>query len=363
VKTGAGTLTLTGNQSANAGGIRLGTQGAVPAEGGTLVVSADNALGAATLQFNSGSLNASGTRSFANAISVGGRNNGVSAPTFSGSDTTFTGTGNGFFRATGTTGELALNVNNTTTFNGSWIATSGAGSTTGITLGGTGKLVLAGDASLVAETWTLANSATLAVNNALGGGVTVASGTTLQGGGTIAGATTIQSGGFLAPGNSPGVLTFGGNLTLAGTTTMEFLGTTRGNPTTGYDGIDLTGTNANTLTYGGTLSLLFNAPLTAGVYDLFAIGSVNETGTFGNVSIGGSAVGSSGGLNITGTDWTANLTDTLASTWSLSFNNASGDLTIAAIPEPSTYAALAGLGMLGFAFYRRRRQKAAKLAA
>ncbi len=514
IKTGNGTLTLSGDQAGNLGGIRLGVQGATPVEGGSLVVSANNALGNTTFQFNSGTLSSSGERTFANAISIGGRGNGVSAPTLSGSNATFNGSGNGFFEATGTTGELRLDVNNTTTITGNWTATSGAGNSTGITIGGTGSLVLGGNASALTETVTLANSVSLQVRNALGGGVTAGSGTTLGGNGTIAGnvalasatigsagdtlslgsnltttgtsnvaassvvnvagsttvstgtftlngelnssggvtvatgaslvgnanitnattlsggtlgtsgntltlgstlgvtesssiasgvtvnvggtttlsggvfsvngtlggtgskivgtgatlggngtisgPTTIQSGGFLSPGNSPGIQTFTDDLTLSGTTVMEINGTVRG---TGYDGINLTGTIADTLTYGGTLSMSFNAPITATVYDLFAIGSVVEGGDFGIVSIGGTAVVATTGT-ITGSGWTATVAEILSGpTWNLIFSNATGDLTITAIPEPSAYAALAGFGMIGFALYRRRSQNAAKRAA
>jgi len=519
VKTGNGTLTLSGDQAGNLGGIRLGVQGATPVEGGSLIVSANNALGNTTFQFNSGTLSSSGERTFANALSIGGRGNGVSAPTLSGSNATFNGSGNGFFRATGTSGELRLDVNNTTTVTGNWTAASGSGTATGITIGGTGSLVLGGNASALTETVTLANSVTLQVRNALGGGVSAGTGTTLGGNGTIAGSvalngatigssgdtltlssnltttgasdvaasstvnvtgtttvssgnltingnlgvsgsiagagsviisstgrltgnttiasaaklsggsfgtsgntlnlgstldvsgtntiatgvtvnvtgnttitsgvfsvngnlggdgakiigntatlkgngtisgpTTIQAGGTLAPGNSPGVQTFTGDLTLAGTTELEINGSDRGDT---YDGINLTGTSANTLTYGGTLSMSFNAPITIGVYDLFAIGSVTQASAFGTVTIGGTAIDSSTGA-ITDNGWTASITEIASGpTWNLIFNNATGDLTITAIPEPSAYAALAGFGMIGVALYRRRSQNAAKRA-
>jgi hypothetical protein len=202
-------------------------------------------------------------------------------------------------------------------------------------------------------------SATISINGgsfdatALVGGYTVGSGQTISGSGTYAGTVTVGAGGTLAPGNSPGVTTFSGNLALSGNTVMEIDGTVRG---TEYDGVNMTGTAANTLVYGGTLTMSFGAVPTATVYDLFQIGSVIQSGTFGSVSIGGSAVASSTAASITGSGWTASLTDNVTSAvWNLSFDNASGDLTVTAIPEPSAFAVIAGLGVLGLAATRRRK--------
>lgn len=44
--------------------------------------------------------------------------------------------------------------------------------------------------------------------------------------------------------------------------------------------------------------------------------------------------------------------------WGLGDNYGGVSLTIQAVPEFSTYGALVGLGALGFAAYRRRRQRA-----
>jgi hypothetical protein len=188
--------------------------------------------------------------------------------------------------------------------------------------------------------------------SALVGGYTVASGQTIKGRGTYAGKVTVGAGGTLAPGNSPGVVTFSNDLTLSGTSVMEINGTLRD---TEYDGVNLTGSGSNTLTYGGTLTLSFGAAVTAGTYDLFNLGSVSHAGTFGSVGATGIAVSNMSDLAITGSGWTAKLLDVSAGTWSVAFDNATGDLTIAAIPEPSTCAALAGLSILGLAAYRRRR--------
>jgi autotransporter-associated beta strand protein len=252
-------------------------------------------------------------------------------------------------------GTLTLSGNNTysgnTTINGGILQVDGALGATAVTLNsGTLKVGASGSIS----------SATISINGgsfdatALVGGYTVASGQTLKGTGTFDGKVIVGSGATLAPGNSPGVTTFSGDLTLAGTTVMEIDGTTRG---TQYDGVNLSGTAANNLVYGGELSLAFGAIPSANVYDLFKIDSVIQSSTFGAVTIGGTAVASSTAASITGAGWTASLTDTNAAVWDLSFDNASGDLTItvgAPIPEPSSFAILAGLAGLSLATMRRR---------
>jgi autotransporter-associated beta strand protein len=284
-------------------------------------------------------------------LNINGDISGAGGVSFGGASTV-----SGLSAATGGT----YNLNGNSTYTGATAINSGTvnlngslGNTTITVNGGTFKLGAA--SSLGATSTVIVNSGSFDTS-ALVGGFTVAVGQTIKGSGTYTGAVTVN--GTLAPGNSPGVLTFADNLTLVGTTSMEINGTARG---TQYDGINLTGTASNTLTYGGTLTLSFGAPVEAGTYDLFALGSVVQTGDFTSVGATGANVASLSGLSITnGTGWTANLTDTLAQTWSLTFVNSTGDLTITAIPEPSAYAALAGFGVIGVALYRRRRQTVSK---
>ena len=215
----------------------------------------------------------------------------------------------------------------------------------------TGATTISAGTLALAATGSIANSSSIIVNGTFDvsavSGFSVGASQTIQGSGTVTGATTVD--GTLAAGNSPGVLTFSSDLSLGATSVSEFEinGLARG---TQYDGVDVGGA----LSYGGTMSLFFDAPISAGTYDLFG-GFSGQSGTFASVSVGGSfAEAFSAPASITGGGWTAS-----SASWSYAFDNASGDLTVSAIPEPSTFAALAGLAGLGAFGVRRRRRTAA----
>ncbi|OYU99485.1 MAG: autotransporter, partial [Verrucomicrobiales bacterium VVV1] len=195
-----------------------------------------------------------------------------------------------------------------------------------------------------ASTWTLTgpstytgstavNAGTLLVNGSLANtAVSVASNATLGGSGSIAGLTTFNSGAHLDPGNSPGTLTFTGGLTLTGGSILDFeLGSTS-------DLIRVSGgTLSGPLSGLVTLNLSNSGGFTAGTYTLFDFTSA-ATSSFdiGDFTFGTTLPGYTYALAFAGS--------TLALT-----------ATASAIPEPSTYAALAGALVLGLALYRRRR--------
>lgn len=197
---------------------------------------------------------------------------------------------------------------------------------------------------------TTVSTGTLLIDGSIGAGaVSVASGATLGGHGIIGGNTTIASGAFLAPGNSPGLLTFNSALTLSGTTLLEIDGTTRG---TTYDALNVGGL----LTYGGAISIDFgNALASGGTYSLFtALDGISAPTVAGHAT----------SVLLTGNGYDATLTQA-GSLWSamgvngynFSFNETTGTLSAAAIPEPGTYAAIGGLLALIGAAIRRRRQR------
>ena len=222
---------------------------------------------------------------------------------------------------------------------------SGSGA---LTQSGAGTLTLSG-----ANTYTGATTVSagiLLINNTTGSGtgtgaVTVASGASLGGSGTISGATTIQSGGFLAPGNSPGILTFSGDLTLASGsfTNMEITGSTRG---TDYDGIDVDGA----LTYGGTLTLTSNTLIGVGEYNLFDFTS--ESGDFSSITLSGTAYANNT-FTQDGDVW-----DAIVDNQTYTYSQVTGNLVVAtaAVPEPETFALLGGLLALTYVLGRRRRR-------
>jgi hypothetical protein len=355
LKTGAGTLELPADNSTLASSITLGSTSATPVDGGTVKIGHKNSLGAsaASFRFNFGILNATTTLTGANAIpnplSIGGR---TGAPaTISGSDTEFTGA-LAFFRGTGTSGQMVVNVNNNTTFGGTF-SISGGGSATGFTFGGSGKLTLAGDWSANTQPFTVADTLTLITNTTVTSALTVGPTSTLGGSGIISGPTTIE--GTHSPGNSPGLQTFGSDLTYSGGASVvnwELAGNTVSGRGTNFDGIDVAGT----LDFAAatTLNLSFNN-LGSSVDWTNTLWLTNQTWLLYQVT---TATNNIGNFNIFTSNWqdsTGAFFDTVltGSTFTLSQTGNDVFLNFTAIPEPSR-AFLLGIGGLSLIFRRRR---------
>jgi fibronectin-binding autotransporter adhesin len=305
-----GTVEVSGSGAVSASSVLVGsrfffthpgTYGAVSLLGGTLTtgqMSEGDLLGSVT--FNGGTLRLSG-------------NQAALFADFENGDVTLAGSG-------GTLDTQSYTVATS-------LGLAGAGA---LTKQGTGTLTLTG-----ANTYTGAtavSAGTLQVNGSLGAtALSVANGATLSGSGTLGGLATFASGAILAPGNSPGTLTFTNGLTLANGSILSFeLGTAS----------DLIRVSGGTLTgsasAGGiTLNLSNSGGFAPATYTLFDFTSA-ATSSF---EVSDFAFG----------------TTISGYSFNLAFSGSTLQLTASAIPEPSTYAVMAGLAAFGLVVFRRRR--------
>lgn len=346
VKNGSDTAVLGGNTSNYSGGTTLNS--------GAIAISNVNALGSGPINLNGGFFR--GTSAFVgtlnNAVNIGGdvtlgQNTPVGSVVTLAGTTTLTGTGvnRTLFIGGGFTSPTATPV----IFSGA-IVDGGNGNGVNVAFGtqpSAQRGILTFNGANTYTGPTNVNSGTLLINgnsSAATGAVTVANGATLGGTGTVGGATRIN--GILsvaltaAATPTPGLMTFSnggvGALTLAGTSLFDVTGA--GGPANRgltYDAVNVTGA----LAFGGTLSVNLNGttPAAGSVYDLFDFGS--ETGAFTSIAL-----------------------TNAGATYQTSFNYATGELTLMAVPEPSTLVSAAlMLGVMGI--YLRRRKVSVRVAA
>jgi autotransporter-associated beta strand protein len=342
-KVGSGTLTLSGTNNTRpySGGTQL--NGGVLALGSANALSSSGAIsfGGGTLRFSSANTTDYSSRfstaaGQAYSLDTNGQNITVGTA-LSSSGGTLTKLGSG---------TLTLTAANTFTGN-----TTIAAGTLKLGSGGSfanSPLIVVGDAGSNGAVFDLTEKSTFAIG----------AGQTLKGKGTVllGENTTVTINGLLSPGNSPGLLTWSGSgsVALSGTTLMEVWGTSRGaNP--GYDAIDLI--NGTDLTFGGILQLDFNQLFADGTsFNLFTPdGTSTLADTFSSITMVGSSYTDLTFTNNAGF-WTTN---TGAANQSMSFNSATGTLSIIVVPEPGTLA-LAGLGLAAAALASRRRREARK---
>lgn len=231
------------------------------------------------------------------------------------------------------------------------VDTNSSGDTlnTGINKQGAGTLIFSGNNSYTGT--TAINAGKLLINGdqtAATGAVSTAIGATLGGAGIVGGATTIVSGSFLTPGateTGAGVLTFKNGLVMNGTATLQvFSAGARG---VAYDAIDIaggafTGTGALVLNFSSLLGDAVSLDLFGGAA-LTSFSSVTATGLYTGVFSpgGGFYTLVSGGQTLT-------------------LDVTTGDLLVtggAAVPEPATFAVLAGGLVLAGAMFTRRRRR------
>jgi autotransporter-associated beta strand protein len=260
-------------------------------------------------------------------------------------------------------GAKALTTTSSTnsTFSGTFTGNSGS-----LNKDGAGILEISGtNSSWTGSTRVLAGG--LKMNGTMGGSVTMESGTTLFGIGTFGTGTTVTVNGTHSPGNSPGVQTFD-NLTYNSGATVNWELASNKSSATGLAGTDFDQIVVNgTLNFAGatSLNLTFNndgSTLNWGnsfwttnqswvVFD-----NANAATSFSNLSLN----------TLNWADSTGALFNTALAGASFSITQSGTDIllnyTAAAIPEPSTYAALAGVAALGLVLWRRRRAAAAPKA-
>lgn len=223
---------------------------------------------------------------------------------------------------------------------------------------GTGTLVLANSSNTYNGAFTVAAGTLLVNGNLNGTTLTVNTGATLGGSGSIGAATTSIAGNH-NPGNSPGLQTFTGASNLAYTSTADFNFELIANTTAGrgvnYDGVNLedgslsiaSGADFNITLNGSGSTVNFGDAFwaTDKAWIVFDLDSDN---------LGGA--GSVTGMFNLGAVSLDSLGNNYASYGSFGLSTVSGDVVLSwtAIPEPSTYALLAG-GLAVLVFLRRRK--------
>jgi autotransporter-associated beta strand protein len=336
---GAGALTLTGVNTYT---------GPTTLSAGELAITSGGTLGASSSAVNlsGGTLDLGGqTSTNGNFTMAGGtiQNGTLSATNYSLTSGTVAAT-----LADGTAGPSPLSLSGTGTVTFTTNQTF-----TGTTALNGATLALGTGGTLASTNINLGASASQGTLSIAASAYTLASNQTLAGYGTVnigAGAGTLTANGTITNGGSTAILHVAGSLTLGSTATTALTITAPGIAGTAYDAVQLT----NALTYNGTLDIVYSgvtAPI--GTFNLFSAGSF-VTSDFNSVVLVGtwspsSFVSQGNGVWID----TAGGGSTI-----LTFTGPTGNLTVSAVPEPSTWALLS-LALIGGLVARRKllRQK------
>ncbi len=361
-KVGTGTLILSGNNTFT-GGATVSAGTLQVGNGGT-----SGTLGAGPVTNNAVlAFNRADTLSVANVISGTGSlvQNGGGTITLSGSNTYSGGTAvNAGTLAAGST--TAFGTGTITIFSGATLNLASQAIGNPITNNG-GAITGLNTATPITQTGgSLSGTIGSGTLNGTIGGNFSSSGTisgsptftgTVKGSGTtFAGVVTFANGSTHAPGNSPGFQTFDSGLTYNAGSTLEWEFAGGFISVTSDAGLGA-GTDYDWLAGNGTVTI---AP-TAVIKLVDFGGAVDYSTALWNNSRVFSVIGSlSGAISGTFTLDASGAGDaTGQGAWSLNYDNSGGSGIINAVwtpvvPEPSTYAALAGLAALGLALRRRR---------
>lgn len=351
IKIGEGTLRVGGSES---GGSTTTYSGGFELKEGLVLINfhssseGTNGFGTGTLTLSGGTIGSTTAtnKSIGNNITL----NGTVNLTYSGSTANIVVVSNAGSSTT-LAQNSALRVLHTTT----WNQAIGGGSN-GLEKLGAGTLVL--NAANTYTGQTAVTEGTLVLNGSIAGNLAVASGATFTGSGTVAGDAVIS--GLHSPGNSPGIQHFGGDLTYTtGASVLWELNAntiTQGSPTAVFDQVMVGGT----LDFAGAtlLSLSFNG----------AGSTVNWNDAFWQFSrswtiYDAAAVSGFSNLSLAPTNWldgSGNEFNSILGGWQFTLAQVGNDIQLhyAAIPEPSTYAAVLGALAAAIVTLRRRRRVA-----
>jgi autotransporter-associated beta strand protein len=347
---GPGARISTGITSAisGAGSVIIGTGGQYAQTAGSLVVGGG---GGGTLRVEGGSV------SVATNLVLNNSSSGTSAITLSsGSISTPTAAATGGVRFGGTGGSGVFNLDGGTLTTSKIYENNAAVTSTFNFNGGTLTVGQTNDTDFMTGLNTAAVKAGGALINTQANNATIAQALTTDA--TLGGA---PDGGLTKSGS--------GRLSLTGTNT--YTGTTTVNAGTLAMGVNNTFADVSNFTMAGgtlavgafsdtvgTLNLTANSTITLGLGGTFAFAdsSALEWGS-NTLSITGSFVdGSSIRFGTSDAGLTSGQLALITINGLAASINSAGFLSVSAIPEPSTYAALAGLGVMSLAAYRRRRQ-------